>query len=549
MRRAVALTLLFAGCGGVVFVDPDAALKRKLQFGLVERLIVAGDPRAYLHVRIESRDAIDRIELSVSSVAGVFSVPLDQANVQPCGRGETCLSITLGPGLPEDADQIVLSVPDIGHVATGAIVVRRLEAHAVFAEAKAQNTQAAVTVVDPIRRFYADTELVIDVDADGNETVRGNALLFPRAFEVRAHAGACSGESDPSDPSWQAVEGSPFDANLVLSSGDDPLGCAELRPTLPPHGPMVAFTTITPRAQVVTFRHTYTPPVESSPMVYVPFFDLELPNAERCAEAQNLIRSAVDEAATRIAQRQDEGAEILGLPSVQIAEHDGVPCRQTNNRSFSASAVADDIRAALLEAFGPTRRVRVLLVYVANLEIGLSPTLDFDFQQLVDAFRGPGSVYQTFTLAIAPESAASTLEANRQIAWIATEEPSFRDTITNVLSEIWPFRTSIHTSRTVVPLLPADQIGRFPFYRICASQAHQVRGIGTPASSVDNGVLIVGPDGPSYRVPALSAQILVERQSFVIENVVVEWQGCERLCDRPAPGGDPAIPWLDTPDC
>src|SRR5688500_2511349 len=151
-----ALLLLLAGCGNVVFVDPDAALKAKLQFGVVERLIVDGDPRAYFHVRIKSREAIDRISLSASGPIGSFALPLDRAHLQDCGKGESCLSITLGAGVPEDADQIALSYAEIGHAATGPIVVRRLGKHALHTDAKEQNRIAEITIVDPIRRFYAD---------------------------------------------------------------------------------------------------------------------------------------------------------------------------------------------------------------------------------------------------------------------------------------------------------------------------------------------------------------------------------------------------------
>jgi hypothetical protein len=547
--RAAGILFLAFGCGKVVFVDPDADLEAKLQFGVVERLIVDGDPRVYFHVRIASREAIDRVELSVSSPAGVFALPTAGAHRQACGRGETCLSVALGPGIPDDADEIALAVPSIGHRAVAPIVVRRLERHAVHAEAKDQNTRASITVVDPIRRLYADAEEVIDIDEDGNETVRETLLLFPRTFDVLVHRGPCRGDVEPNDTGWRATSNSPFDTDIELSEGDDPLACAQIRPALPEHGAPVAFTTVSPRAEVVSFRHTYSPPVESSPLVYLPFFDLELPNAERCMEAENLIQDTLAEAATRIAQREEEGAEILGLPPVQIAEKDGVPCRQTNDRFFSPDAVSAAAVAALAEEFGPDRRVRILIVYAQNLEIGLSPLLDQNFNDLVAGFAYPGSPYQTFIFSIAPDAVLGTLEVSRQVAWLATEEPSFRETITTVLSEIWPFRSSIHTPTTVVPLLPSSEIARFSYYRICSSRPYDVRAVGTPASNSDGRVRVVPPEGPGFQAPSLMPQTLVERSSFIIDNLVVEWQGCERLCDRPAPGGDPRVPWLDTPDC
>jgi hypothetical protein len=76
-----------------------------------------------------------------------------------------------------------------------------------------------------------------------------------------------------------------------------------------------------------------------------------------------------------------------------------------------------------------------------------------------------------------------------------------------------------------------------------------VRGIGEAVSAANQDVLAVPAQGPGYYSGTLSTQQLVERQLFILENLVVEWQGCERLCDRPAPGGDPNLPWLDSPDC
>lgn len=547
--RAVCALLVLSGCGNVVFVDPDAALKAKLQLGGVERLVVKDDPRGYFHVRIRSREGIDRVRLMASGASGFFELPLDQAHRQSCGDRETCLSLTLPPGLPEDLDQMVLSVPEIGHETTGDVVIRRLEAHALYAEAMAQNTALEVTIVDPIRRFYTEAEDVKRIDEDGNEEIIGTALLFPRSFEVWTGPGACGGDISGAEEAWAPVEESPFMAAATFSEGPDPLACARIRPALPGGGAAVAATTVTARAEVVSFRHMYRPPVESSPLVFLPMFDLELPNAERCSEAQNLVQSALIEAATDIASSNGDGAEVLALPALQIAVDDGVPCRQRNDRLFSPASLVQDIQAAVADAFGPDRKVRVMLVYAANLDLAMPPSLEASFTGLRIGDEIGNASVELFLFAIAPERAIASLQANRQIGWVATEEPSFRTTITDVLGNIWPFRTTIHTDRTVVPLVEEEDRDRFELYRICMNSvtALPVTPLGATVEPAA-GILRPEPEGPAYRV-RLSEQVLVERSMFITPTVVVEWQGCERLCDRPAPGGDPRIPWRKTPGC
>lgn len=547
--RVVAGLLLLAGCGKVRFVDPDAELKKKLQLSAVERLLVKDDPRGYFHVRIGSREAVDRVRLFASGPAGYFELPIDQAHRQACGEDQTCLSLTLPPGLPEDLDRMVLSVPEIGHEATGPVVVRRLEPHAVFAEAEDRNTALTLTIVDPIRRFYSEAEEVQEVAEDGTKAVIGAALLFPRAFEAWTGPGACGGAAPAGDQAWRRVEESPVELAATFSEGPDPLACVRIRPVLPEGGAEVAARTITARAEVTSFRHTYTPPVESSPLVFLPMFDLELPNAERCAQAQDLVRSALLDAATDIAAGAGDGAEILALPPLQIAVDDGVPCRQRNDRQFAAASLVRDIRAAVADAFGPDRAVRVLLVYATNLDLAMPPALDASFAGLDFEIGLGGGPVDVFLFAIAPERATANLEADRQIGWVATEEPSFRSSITDVLSSIWPFRTTIHTDRTVVPLVAEEDRSRFALYRVCMNSAVAlpVTPLGTLVEP-EAGVLRPEAEGPAYQV-RLSEQVLVERSMFINPTVVVEWQGCERLCDRPAPGGDPRIPWRKTPGC
>jgi hypothetical protein len=546
MLRPVRALLLvgLAGCGRVVFVDPDRHLKAALVLEAVERLLVEGDPRGYLHARIPSRTGIERVRFSASGARGPFEVP-PPIHVQDCGRASSCLSFVLPPGLPADADRLIAELPEIGHESSAPITVRRLEAHGVFGEARDRNTAAEVTIVDPIRRFYATPDAILDVDSNGNETLRGFTLLFPRTFEILAEPGPCRGPADP-ESSWTALDGSPVEVPMAFSGGADPLACVHARPSLPTLGSEVAFTTVPGRAQIVKSRHVYVAPTETSPLVFLPVFDLELPSASRCEEAQALVRSAILDAATAIAAGEI-GSEILELDALQLAVADGVPCRQANDRTFSAPSVENLINDRIDTDLGPERLARVLVVYAANLDLNMPQSLADAFNDLRNRFAVEASNRRMFILGIAPERATSLIQVERQLAWIATEEPTFRETITGVLESVWPFRTTLHNDvATIVPLVTSGELGRYRAYRICASS---LAVFPTGAALDQNpGIFAPDPTGPAYRVD-LAEQTLVERSLFVGTSVEVDWEGCEALCDRPAPGGDASVPWLRTVGC
>src|SRR5690606_16089658 len=116
-------------------------------------------------------------------------------------------------------------------------------------------------------------------------------------------------------------------------------------------------------------------PVETSPMIFLPLFDLDIRDAERCSAAQALVISALRGAADEIAAADPAGAELLELPPVEIAQVDGVPCRQANDRSFSAPALAASALQAIDKAFGADRRVRALVAYANNIDLPLPESL------------------------------------------------------------------------------------------------------------------------------------------------------------------------------
>lgn len=536
---AASIALLLASCGPVTFVDPHEALRASLEIVGAERAIIAGDPRAYLLVRIRSRDPVvtgtgaepPRITLAVEGTGGRFAVPLGQASFQRCGEAETCVSATVGPGLPRGLERVVLAYPELDHEHVASLTERELPGHGVQGAAEAGNGRIRGLLEDPLRAHYADP--VRTVLPDGRVDL---VLLFPHTFDALVLPGACGSAPRGDTLGWTPLTTNPFSLPAVFDG--DGVACLAIRPGLPEGGAPVAQRTIPARAVVERFTHVYVPPVEVSPLVFLPLFDLELPEEARCAQARDLVRSAVLEAATDLAAGDGSGAEILALDPVEIAvNRDGVPCRQENDRTFAATAVAAQVHEALSAVFG-TRRVRVLLVYVTNLNLEPPEPLITALTALESALAD-GDVRRASLFAIAPERPLSRLTADGSLSWIATEEPSFRQTIKAILSTLWPFRTTIHTPDTVVPLLSAADAGRFEAYRLCSS-TEPITLLGTTGGA---GVWVPGPEGPAYRV-GLPPALLVDNAAYLEPVVVVGWEGCSSLCERPSPGAGDLDSWL-----
>ncbi len=527
------------------FVDPDAELKAGLKITSAHRFVVEDDPRAYFHVRIGTRQGIDLISLSVSNVTGVHRLSLEDAHHQFCGDVETCISLFLPPGPPLDAERIALEAPSIGHRHEQGLNVERLGGYALEGAAIDDNRRVSVTLDDPIRSFLGGTDVAREYDEDGELIAERVIELFPRTFDHVLTLGACSGPESAAHPGWKPSSNNPFVATSSFSAGLDPETCASVRPSLPRGGAGVAALTIRARAVIERFSHAYAPASEISPLVAIPLFDLEIPNEERCSAAQNLVRAAVLDAATEIAADEMNGAEVFLLESVQLATKDGLLCKQADDRTFDALNVADDIRTAITERFGPERRVRVVLIYASNLNLEVPFSLGLSLQLLRTELMSSAPDRSQVTVAIAPDRPALSVSPDRSMPWLASEEPAFRTGIKQLLQSMWPFKTMLHNAETLVPLIEEEARGRYAAFRICSS-SHLVQAAGT--KHPESNVFYTGPEGPGYRVD-LPPQILVESASFDLPLVTVEWEGCVELCDHTAPKGVDNTPWERTEAC
>jgi hypothetical protein len=523
----------------VVFVDPEADLKRQLEIEQAERLVIEGDPRAYFFVRVRNRSAADRIELSLQGTAGRFTLPREQISSSPCDLSSTCFAAALPPGVPSEADEVILSVFDIGHEDRARLVKVPLSGYGLTAEALAGNAQIRATIEDPIALHLARE------NAERSSSDPLDPRRFPRAMEALVEPGGCGAEPSASDPRWQQLRSDRFTLETEsFSAASDPTVCLSVRPAEPIGGGTVARASVPARALILSFDHVYSPPVETSPFVFLILFDLEIPNEGRCAEAEQLLVAAIRDAAIEIATRMETPSEVRMLEPVRIAVRDGVPCRQLNERRLDP-VLPDRVAAQIDALFGPDRRVRLLLAYVSNLDLAPPPELVADFASLRARFDPALSSRRAISIvSIAPERAATPLDADLEIPFSATAEPAFRDSIRDTLrSLVWPFRTVLHTNQTVVPLIAEEDRARFQLFRICSASlpiepaGERVEAVFRPEDGV-----------PGYRVP-LQAQILEPPPSFAVPSVRVRWQGCEGLCDRAAPGHTGSSSWVTEEGC
>jgi hypothetical protein len=62
--------LLLGGCGETIFIDPDGPRKAELVITTAQRLVVEGDPRTYLFLRVKTRGRLDDVRFSVVGPVG-----------------------------------------------------------------------------------------------------------------------------------------------------------------------------------------------------------------------------------------------------------------------------------------------------------------------------------------------------------------------------------------------------------------------------------------------------------------------------------------------
>lgn len=507
-----------SGCGAE-FYDPDALRKASLEMLRAELISVADDPRLYFHLEFAGQDsAFETIRVAIDNRV----IPRSRLQISPCNSLQgTCVQAILDEGA--EAATVSAYFPDFDVRVQRPLSTVRVGPYELDAEALLGNTEARVLFrSDPVQQHLGGS-------------------LFHRGYELALRRGACGAPFE--EQAWQSVRQLPLDVPVVFDENE--LACVGVRPIVPKKGPEVAQITFSARALVRSYRHLFTPPVVAEPLVYAILFDLEIPNEERCLQTQTTLEQMVSEVGRAVSEVNPQRPRVVALPSVQIAELDGVRCRQTNERRLFSDLVSQNLASAIQAELGPDAVVRPVLLYVANLPLVPPPDLRESLSDLVERL-GPRPGIPAYFVAAAPESVVQSLASvNGELAWTSALETEFRNRLESVLSEAWPFFRTLTSGLAEIPLTDELSLEGLVAWRVCSAPP-VVQPIGDAVGQLT--YLVSASSPPAFRA-FLTPQLWVP-SSLLVQNVLeVRWEGCYGLCDRPAPGGSTEVSWLTQESC
>lgn len=509
------------GCGAVSFVDPDVDLRESLTIGEGRRIAVAGDPSTYVLAVSRVRAIPVEYRLELDDGVGRVAIPSDTIAELRCADDRICWLIAMPP-LERAPEELVLVVPDLEH-----------ESRAPLSLVPAPPLEMSVLITGGGRGVEVGVDDPVVVEA------RAQSFSWSRTYDMIATPGACGDPLGEDDPRWLRGARSRQVIEAPLPTGADPALCVEVRPTVPSGVPVSVRRSVGPVAQLETFDHTYAPPVELSPLVWMVVSDLQLPSESACTRNESRLERAVAQAADAIAAEAEATVTVRALPLLRLAVDGDRPCQQAPGRRLDVAGLLAQVDADLDATFGDDARVRTLVVYANNLDTEPSPRVLED----LDAWESAAAADPRRPIALfsvtPPRGAIGA--AIGGIEFAAANEPAFAAAMLASLRNVWPFRTLIHGPDTRVPLVGEALRDRFLLYRVVTS-VPEIEPIGTPYGRV----LEPDVDGPAYRV-VLPRDVLAPASRFLRPRVTVTWAGCVGACTEPPPGRSPPAAWALDP--
>lgn len=466
---------------------------------------------------------------AVSSAGEARALPLADARVVHCRDVESCIELVSPSGTLDETSRVRLDFLPLFHSTEASLEIRDLSSYALEALPRDDNGRLTLRLArDPIGELLA-RERRIDLPEP-----------FLRRYDLAVTPGVCSGTTEVE--AWDAEDVELPDL-LEARWSDEDWGCAILRPHLPTSGPPAARETVPARARLRKHTHVYTPPAIAAPLAWVLLNDLDLPSAERCRAAEGSVRGRLRALASEISAADVSRPAIVELDPVLVAEANGEICRQTNDRSFDGLSAAAEVLEALDERGLPLAQTRLTIIYVANVPLTPPTSLSVSMARFTEALRA-GGLPDPFVAAFAADPAAVPLGVETFGAWVAPEDEGLDQQIREVLGPVWPFFTVVHDGVTVVPLLDASAESPLA-WRVCRSTPTAVSPLGRSTGSL---AWEPGLAGPAYQV-SLPSQVLVPSGQLERPRMVVEWEGCYALCQRPAPSAAEDQDWLNAGTC
>jgi hypothetical protein len=522
-----------AGCGEVHFVPaPFTPQKVELVYSAQEDVTIvrwrveATAPLSETRFDMLGPDGYKPVDFSRSVFAGGLA-PCDDAAKGTCAqyivRGHYPQHVPAGPFRPIRAvHELYGELP--GAPAKARTMASSFGMHSVF---NFENDPVIVTIDDKVA-------------SDG-------PYKFPRPFEraMWPTAGLCVADAPPTGVGFQPLDlttGIPPEKPLT----DSGIYCVAIRP-LPADGGATAMVQerIATVPELISARHVLSPPVETSPIFYQVILDLEIPVADRCAEAVKAIERMVN----KFMQR----GNYVQLPPIDLSPN----CMQENDRALAAADVAAAVKEKVMTF--PEVHHQYHFMYFNNLDAPLPPQLTQSLEQLFAALAGPPPGYELLTIPMLfspPTTALSTLPW-MFMPWKAYDDPEFELVMGNYALSNLPFRTQIVDAGVPVPLLSPEDSQAYAGHliKICSSvpSADFVSTDGPyPLTIFAPSWTIDAAHPPAYRLPYWQQQIVVPWNAFVANKVYVDYQICTRYCTDHGyvtAGGVGINSWADNTAC
>ncbi len=530
--RALGVVLVIAGCGDVQFhLSPYTPEN-------VELILSAQEHVSVVRWRVTAAPPVEDTRFELWGPNGYTPIAFDKSvfpgGITPCadGSGSCAQYVTRERLDPPSGTRLVRAVHSQYGVLPGAEVKSRWLSKTMSLTSffRARNDEVFVNVED-----------AIGTDGPYN---------YPRSFEraMWPTDGLCVSDSPPEGVSFSTLDNTGvFPPELPLT--ENGIYCVATRP-IPSDGGDRAFdqTRIATLPEVLTAEAEFKPPIEASPILYQIVLDLQIPIADRCADAisgiEGIVRQYLRSSSMPVETRQ--------LQTINLAVSSSSNCDQDSRRQLPAAAMAQEIKKAITSF--PEVHQQFHLLYFNNLAAILPETLNESFRALLEALSPPAG----YELTTYPWMFNSGLASISDIGWNLTpwtsiEDPGLIQALILYSSRL-PYRTQLHPYDLPVPLLSDEEAAAHDkqLIKICFASPYALPVTKPDLTPIYTPSWEISADDPPYYLVDLPIQIASPQSDF-IENVsLVQYQICTRYCvDHPyrTTAGEDASSWKTNVAC
>lgn len=417
----------------------------------------------------------------------------------------------------------------------------------------------------PATASTVDTSVTVDAFFHtGNDAVYVNIkdevasdgpYVFARNYDrtMWETKGLCLSGSPPDGVSFLPLDQTDGFPPPPLS--DDGIYCVGVRPVPTDAGPAaLAQTRVATQPQLVPLHVTYTPPVETSPIIYQIVLDLEINVPSRCDATIQTIEQEVRDTMDSV------GVPVVQLPTVNLAIDSGSSCRQPQSQTLPADAMAQTVKQKVLSF--PQHHQQFHFLYFNNLSAPLPPDLTASLQTLFnDLTQNPPNDLQLLSWLFNPGPAGLTGPSwSMKQAWQSSSDPQDQDlaqALTTYAQGNLPYTSQIYDNRVPVPYFTADQLAAYDGakFKVCA-QTPMFDEIVNVTNLAWLGAGAVWPISakapPGFLARLKNIQTNTPAPNFVPVNVIADLQVCTRYCaDHPyvSQAGAGVLSWTSSSAC